>query len=645
MKSWLLIVILILGLFPMMWSGLLSNGLTQANRDTTFTLFNVTAMNGLDPKYYSFEALSYIPPNVTPITIIVAKNLEFNNTAWKPYYLKVKIPDQSYSFILMNVSVKEENGTQYDRPLYVFVNGIPVFWGSTQEILNSSASVDLTEFENLLKGNVTFEPVLVNFYDAKVNITGVYLVNITLSLYPGNEPSGLPNVFIPLFVNGSFDYNYSYVILNPQVDSFTSHVNLPNGTYRVLAQIFEEGGGLDEFWYANEPATRDILLYYNGLLASVIPPYETVYTGGIDLFWWKPMPSINTLVFHTPYQADLTPFLALGDRANLTVSVSNLNTALQINHSPSFDWDLSGFLMLWVNKSDPLLSGNLTMAYSRFLDSSPIFEAGFSGVHYQEGGSYLLKYSSTLQYQNGEVTSTVVQEGNFYSSQSFNNIYEFAYLDEKFNELAIESGLYSSYLDLSGNFPVTLQISSFSSPITPTDVIPYNLSYSQNGSINLGVRYTYVSSFNGHILNQSLNETLTSVGGFSGIIEVINSYGGAVLVKLTSNNALTQKQLNFSYQTSGQPGFEERFLATSGQNSSVNLTGYYLKIERIFTVLPPLTSSASTGTHQLVYRQGTQVEFPHHLRYLPQRPHSSPSWIDNSFYFFLQFECTLSLTR
>lgn len=132
--------------------------------------------------------------------------------------------------VLLNVSVRETDGAQFDRAAYVFANGVPVFWGSTQEILNSTAEADLTLFENLLKGNVTFQIVIPNYIDKSINITGIYEVNATLYLYPGAKPEGLPNDFIPLFVNSM---NYSYVVLNPSRPSYSQNITIPNGTYRT----------------------------------------------------------------------------------------------------------------------------------------------------------------------------------------------------------------------------------------------------------------------------------------------------------------------------------------------------------------------------------------------------------------------------
>jgi hypothetical protein len=540
--------------------------------------YNITSpiLKGFtDPKYYSFQAYEVKPPNVTPVIIHVATNAIFNNTGLTPENFTIKVPNGSYSMVIMNVSISESNGIQYDRQVYIFINGVPIFWGSTQEINNSTASVDLTMFENLLVGrNVTFQAVIENFYDAKLNITGVYHLNITLLLYPGIEPKGLPNMFIPLFVS---KYNYSYIILNPLNPSTSQIVNVPNGTYMMKLLIYEEGGGLDEFWYTNEPATRSIEVYYNGSLVGVVNPYQTIYTGGIDLFWWKPMPSINTLAFHTPYIIDLTPMLALGNKGVITVHVTNLREALQITGSTAFDWDIAGVLMLWVNTSNPLISGKLLTSYTRYVDSTPIFTAGFSGIYYQEVGNYLVNYSAILKFKSGTEYSLVTQEGRFTAYQTFNNIYEKAYLDETFSEYSLESGLVNSSMVIRGNYPILLQFSAFATPISNPNVIPYNLTYIQNGTLSLGLYYYFSTSYSSSNNTMWIKENETSIGGFSGILEIINKYGGALLVSLTSNNALTEKSLTAEFLVNGE-GYKELFNAEASQNSTTNLAGYYIKI-------------------------------------------------------------------
>ncbi|BCU69374.1 peptide-N4-asparagine amidase [Stygiolobus caldivivus] len=545
---------------------------------TPSLLYNITSplLNGFtDPKYYSFQAYGIKPPNVTPTIIHVATNAIFNDTGLTPENFTVYVPNGNYSMILMNVSIAETNGTQYDRQAYIFANGIPLFWGSTQEINNSTASVDLTMFENMIVGkNVTFQAVIENFYDAKLNITGLYHLNVTLLLYPGDKPEGLPNMFIPLFVS---KYNYSYVVLNPLNPSVSQCVEIPNGTYMMKMLLYEEGGGLDEFWYANEPATRSIQVYYNNSLVGIVNPYETIYTGGIDLFWWKPMPSINTLAFHTPYIIDLTPMLALGNKAEISVHVTNLEEAYQLTGSTAFDWDISGVLMLWVNSSNPLISGKLLASYSRFIDSTPIFTSGYSATYYQESGNYLINYSATLDFKSGTEYSQVTQEGRFIAYQTFNSIYQKAYLDEEFNEYSLERGIVNSSMVIHGNYPVLLQLSAFATPITNPSVIPYNMTYLQNGTLSLGLYYYYSNTYSNYNYTTWINENETSQGGFSGILEIINKYGGALLVSLTSNNALTQKTLT-AVTLVNDKGYEEVFNAEAIQNTTVKPVGYYIKI-------------------------------------------------------------------
>ena len=328
--------------------------------------------------FYSFSLYRLPLPNASPVKVPVAVNVVFpvvspnasKNYASIPYNASVLIPRGNYSAAVLKVAVREFGGAQYDRPLYVYANGIPVFWGSTQEINNSSATSDLTLFENMLKGRVNFTVVLPNFLVPKLNITGKYSVNVTLLLYPGSEPKGLPNAFIPL---GSKSYGYYQAYLTPKEDLFQDNLTLPEGTFREAMLLYTEGGYLDEFWYANEPATRSVLVLYNGYLADVINPFETIYTGGINLFWWKPMPSINTLSFHNPYVSELTPLLATGNRVNLTLTVTNLGIAEVVTGSPLFSWTIAGVLLLWVNQSNPMISGDLLRVSQLYADSGPIF--------------------------------------------------------------------------------------------------------------------------------------------------------------------------------------------------------------------------------------------------------------------------------
>jgi hypothetical protein len=550
--------------------------LSALNDYNSIILFNITQPSfTIDPKYYSSEPFQ-IKLNTTPIIVKVASNLVFNNSGIVPKTITVNIPEGNYSVILLNVSIREYGGRQYDRPVYIFANGVPIFWGSTQEIYNSSAQTDVTIFENLLKGNVTFQIVLVNYYAPRVGITGVYSMNVTLLLYPGQKPKGLPNEFIPLFVN---KFNYSRIVLNPSLSEVSESITIPNGTYRVMALLYYEGSALDEFWYANQPSIRNILIYYNGLLAGVIVPYPIIYTGGINPFWWRPITSINTLSFHTPQLVDLTPMLAISQEPEITIKISNLKEASEIAGSPYFNWIISGTLLLWVNSSNPLLNSTLLTAYASYLDSKPIFSKWIGSIYYQQVGKYLINYTAMLQFKNGIENVSVYQSGSFSAYQTFNEIYQQAILIQEFKEVSFTKGIHNSSLIIQGRYPIMLQFSAFAVPISNPRVIPYNLTYSQNGTLNLGLEYKYIYTFdNAYNLTIIINENLNAMGGFSGILEIINPYGGAILVSLSQNYAKTERTLNAIYLINGK-GFIEHYHAIAIQNSTRTTVGSLIKYE------------------------------------------------------------------
>jgi hypothetical protein len=521
--------------------------------------------------FYSFQALQYPHPNVTPITITVASDVVFNDTGLTPYNATVYVPPGNYSLILLNVSVNETGGNQFDRTIYIYANNITVFWGSTQEILNSTAEVDLTLLENFLKGNVTFKIVLPNYYDKQLNITGVYKVTVKLLLYPGKAPSNLPTYVIPLFYNHNL--TYPMVVLNPSQPNVTQAVSFPKGTYNAMLVLYVKGGGYDEFWYASLPAIRNFLVYYNGFLAGVIQPYPVVYTGGINPFWWKPVTSINTLAFHTPQLIPLTPLLALGNEGNLTVVVSNLVESSNILQSQDLSWDVSGYILVW-NSSSSLINATFLKAYSYYYDSGPVIGSLGSGYGYSEGAKYLIDYQTLLKFPKGYVIASYTSWGSTEADQSFNVEHEIASLEEFSYVNYSSGGLFAFNYTSSVKNSLSLDISAFAAQISSATSPPINYSYVQNGTLNIYTQYESSMRAPGLIVQTDLNESLETLGGFGGKITVINTYGGAVLDKLYNNYAVTTKTLKALLNVNGYVA-NETVRLVGLQNSTVNLTGFY----------------------------------------------------------------------
>ena len=539
-------------------------------------IFNLTAFfKPTDPSFYSFDALQPPKPNATPTVITVVKDAVFNNSGLTPYNVTVYIPPENYSLVLLNVTISESGGPQYDRAIYIYANNITVFWGSTQQPLNSTAWADLTLLENFLRGNVTFKIVLPNFYVPKYNITGVYKVTVKLILYPGSPPPDLPNYVIPLFYNESL--TYPMTTLTPGKPNATQAVNLPKGTYNAMLVLYMKGGGLDEFWYASIPAVRNLLVYYGNYLAGVIEPYPVVYTGGINPFWWKPVTSTNTLSYHTVQMIPLTPFLAVGNRANLTFSMPNLVLSSEVLRSTDLSWDLSGYILVW-NSSDSIVSAKFVKASGYYLDSPPIVGALGSGYTYDEGAKFHLEYETLINFTKGYEVVSYTLSGRVNAHQVFNPVYSYVTLSESETVNQTITGTHRSAYFSSLSVGLSLPFSAFAAKISPGYSPPVNYSYMQNGTFRLVTSYLdSLTSGKTTVHYVSLNETVSAVGGFEGVITVINSYGGAVLRELTQNYAVTKKILNAVVTINGYTA-KENVTMVGVQNSTVHTQGHYAEV-------------------------------------------------------------------
>ena len=184
----------------------------------------------------------------------------------------------------------------------------------------------VTLFLNLFKGSVNLSIVLANFLAPSIGITGAFLVNITLYLYPGTPPSWVPDRYVPIFrdVNGN-----SIEEFTPGRTSISSSISIPKNTYKAAIYLLTKPGRLDEGFYINIPSVRDILLilylYYNDYLAGVFHVFPTIYTGGFFPLYWRPLASINTHYAKSPQIVDLTPLLALGRGGNISLRVVGMD--------------------------------------------------------------------------------------------------------------------------------------------------------------------------------------------------------------------------------------------------------------------------------------------------------------------------------
>ncbi|MBS0213482.1 MAG: peptide-N(4)-(N-acetyl-beta-glucosaminyl)asparagine amidase [Proteobacteria bacterium] len=266
---------------------------------------------------YSNHAFNYVPPNACP-------------GPWSKVVFKADF----------NVS----NGTQFDRTAAVWVGGLNLYFGTTQEPgSNVSPSWhverDVTDLASVLQSPQPGTAAVYNIYNSTYNgsITG----SAELDFYPASSAypaASSPDQALGLVNDPAGTYAYVTTDGKPLTRTFT----LPRNIERAYLDITAQPQAGDEFWYTCGPdayasvagcggtAFREVEVSIDGRRAGIAPVSGWVFTGGIDPFLWRPIPGVQTLNF-VPFRVDLTPFVAMLDDGNPhTVGVG------VVNGDPSF---------------------------------------------------------------------------------------------------------------------------------------------------------------------------------------------------------------------------------------------------------------------------------------------------------------------
>ncbi|MCD6196294.1 MAG: hypothetical protein J7J82_05875 [Staphylothermus sp.] len=395
--------------------------------------------------YWSWQDYPFPVPSTKPVEVKVIVNGEF--AEWKPKVVSVVIPDGEWSKILLRVDGRlydpvYHRPVQYDRVLWIYANNVPIFWGSTPQRYNWTVTADVTLFYSLFKGNVTFEIWLPNVIAPSIGVTGRFLLNVTLLLYPGEKPANLPDTIIPLWKREAFNKN---------VPSKTFELNVSQNVTRAVLLLYTKGNGYDEFWYYYGDIVRELKIYSDDKLLALVHPMHTIYTGGFSPYLWRPLPSVRAYA-EEPTLIDLTGALPLiAGKHNLTIELSGIYGG---------NWQIGGALLLWTtnepvkyelvdysatpsfNKQTTQLSGyTLFMVTSEFesVISSKIYvgdEVYLATSHYRALFTATRRYNDYYdnltinEYRVSKLTYDVL-EGD--ESKSFEWVYEWnAPLDIKY---------------------------------------------------------------------------------------------------------------------------------------------------------------------------------------------------------------------
>jgi hypothetical protein len=341
-------------------------------------------------------------------------------------------------------------GRQYDRTVSLWLKGVNILFGTTQE---PSAKVaprwhverDLTGYAGLLRDGGQGRTILNNWVDD--TRTGVIHGSARLAFYPATADSKAASP-ADLVIGLVGDDDGHPVDVQSTAETLARTVSLPRNVERVALDLVAQSQAVDEQWYMcvddadAEPTRefslgppdagqalgqcpggnfREVAVSIDGQPAGRAPVYPWTYTGGVDPNLWRPTTDIQTLNF-TPYRVELTPFAALLDDGKPHT------VAVRVTGAHNF-FSLAANLLAWRDAGRETLTGKLTQ---NTLAAQPAQQPKVLS-HLQHGagdtlhgdvdtlqdGHYVI--AGELETSHGKVVTRVEQRANFANRQHFDH--------------------------------------------------------------------------------------------------------------------------------------------------------------------------------------------------------------------------------
>ncbi|MEO6798312.1 MAG: peptide-N4-asparagine amidase [Rhodanobacter sp.] len=277
------------------------------------------------------------PPG-EPCVVQLFSHVTFTDFSSRPYtYTPPTGCGTRWSKVVLQADFSVTAGRQFDRTATLWLGGVNLYFGTTQEPSSSVSPSwhverDLTDYSALLRQPGNGQAVIGNVVNS--TYTGVIQGSAQLLFYPASArapAAPVPDVVYPL---GADPIGNTTVLTNSS-SQLAKSLNLPRNVVRAYLDLFVQSQNADEFWYTCVPDQyaaevqecgggnfREAEVSIDGQPAGVAPVYPWIYTGGIDPYLWRPTPGVQTLNF-MPYRVDLTPFAGvLSDGAPHQVALS-----------------------------------------------------------------------------------------------------------------------------------------------------------------------------------------------------------------------------------------------------------------------------------------------------------------------------------
>ncbi|MEW9624762.1 peptide-N4-asparagine amidase [Rhodanobacter geophilus] len=353
--------------------------------------------------------------------------------------------------VVLEADFSVDAGRQYDRTASLWLKGVNLYYGTTQE---PGAKVaprwhverDVTDYASLFREAGHGQVVLNNWVDGKHDsaIHG----SARLLFYPA-APGGHAEPPADLALGLVGDRGGHPVDVQDGKQALSRTLTLPRNVERVALDLIAQSQAVDEQWYmctddadvaptrefslgppnAGDPLEqcgggnyREVAVSIDGRPAGRAPVYPWTYTGGVDPNLWRPTPDIQTLAF-TPYRMDLTPFAALLDDGKPHT------VAVRVLGAHDF-FSLAANLLVWRDHGRAVLTGKLTLntLAARQGGQQPQvqrhFDHGAGGTLHGEvdtvqHGDYVI--AGELRTSHGVVVTRVEHRSSFANRQRFDH--------------------------------------------------------------------------------------------------------------------------------------------------------------------------------------------------------------------------------
>jgi hypothetical protein len=324
----------------------------------------------LPPKVGSGNVANIQPPvwhpAETPCVVKLYHGAQFGANNVNFSYTPPAACPGPWAAVVLSVNVSLDAGIQYDRSGTIWLAGVPLWFGTTAEPdpkLGPSWSFqrNVTDYSALLAQPQTGFVLIANYTNSTdtsiITSSGELLFYPATTQYPAPT---VPDMVIPLAAPGG-----GTVVLNTGSDIVAIDQTLPTNIKAAALDVYLQGQSDDEFWYTCVPTSlsselqscpggsyREGEISIDGTPAGVAPVYPWIFTGGIDPYFWSPIPGVQTLNFD-PFRVPLSPF------AGVLSNGATHQIALSVYGADSY-FSVAGALLLYLDSGTTQVTGSVT---------------------------------------------------------------------------------------------------------------------------------------------------------------------------------------------------------------------------------------------------------------------------------------------